>query len=893
MALDNTDEPVTDDAVIVVSNAAMHLPESDRAGFVDKACAGNSKLLFEVLSRIEWEVKHHGFLLTPLLADEQTEQLFKPSDTILRRFRILRLAGEGGMGVVYEAEDDRLKRRIAIKFPRPQFRGRLTPEAFKALQVTHPNVCRVFELHTEDTVTGQIDFLTMELVEGETLAARLRREQQKNWLQTPEGMEIARQICAGLSAIHANSIVHRDLKPANIMLSRDTGAHIRAVIMDFGIAIGTDVFSSAARGTPAYVAPELWRGKPATVRSDIYALGVMLHEMSCGRKPFADDATWTERLETLPSVDGIRGPLRATVQRCLEPDPAQRFARVEDVVDSLFGRRWFLRAALGTAACGVLGAAGFRLKEYYAPTSTVRLTVLPPKIEEKIPASAQALVTGFANDLSYRLKILHVVRRPFSVFSVSQAAAGSVVTPSQSRKFLSSTHTITSELDLDGASWKFTVTLLNAARESVLRQWARTSNASGDALASELFALQSSVLQQTIDALTLRVEPPQQTLTGASYADYLQGLHFARADYENAAEAVPYFERVIAKAPNSALGYAGLAEALLQTQYATGDKSLEGKAVRALLKAEQLDPELSHVHLMAGRLNASNGRYENAIADCRRAAELDPRDSEAYVEMGYALALLGRYQEAEAAFQAAINAEPSYYKPYLDAGLFSYEIRDFGAAEKRWLEAVRLNPSHTRARLNLAYVYLRTDRLEQAHQQVQQSLALRRTRAALEFQGELFDRSHKYHDAIDYFEEAARTPPADYKTWASLAADYRRLERKEDALRALHRGLDEAVEGLPSNARDPERTAWCAYYAAALGQEHMARMRITETLAIADPPLGRIRKRLVLAYDALRDRASALRLLEAGPHDIAKEIAANEEGSSALLRDPDFQKLAR
>ena len=105
--------------------------------------------------------------------------------------------------------------------------------------------------------------------------------------------------------------------------------------------------------------------------------------------------------------------------------------------------------------------------------------------------------------------------------------------------------------------------------------------------------------------------------------------------------------------------------------------------------------------------------------------------------------------------------------------------------------------------------------------------------------------------------------------------------------------MDEAVEGLPSNARDPERTAWCAYYAASLGQERLARMRITDTLAIADPPLGRVRKRLVLAYDALQDRASALQLLGAGPHEIAKEIAAGEEGSLALLRDPNFQNLAR
>src|SRR5262249_7703284 len=157
-----------------------------------------------------------------------------------------------------------------------------------------------------------------------------------------------------------------------------------------------------------------------------------------------------------------------------------------------------------------------------------------------------------------------------------------------------------------------------------------------------------------------------------------------------------------------------------------------------------------------GRLNAANGRYERAIADCRRAAELDPHDAEPYIEIGYALALLHRYQEAGAAVQSAINAQPTYYKPYLDAGLFSYEMRDLSAAESRWLEAVRLYPSHTQARLNLAEVYMQTGRLDQARQQVQQSLAIRRTRDALVMQGQLFDRVHRYQDAVAYFEEAVR-----------------------------------------------------------------------------------------------------------------------------------------
>lgn len=893
MTLSPSDELGPSDEAIRIVSAAMSLPESQRQAFIRNACAGNPRLFAEVQLCLESEAKLNGFLLTPIHVYEEPYRPFKPSDLILNRFRIVRFAGEGGMAVVYEAEDERLKQRRAVKCPRPQFRGRLNPEASGALQVTHPNVCRVFEVHTAEMPGCHLDFLTMEFVEGETLAARLRRKPPGNWLQTAEGMEIAIQICAGLSAIHAKGIVHCDLKPANVMLSHETSGQVRAVIMDFGIAIGVDLFSGAARGTPAYVAPELWRGASPTVRSDIYALGVMLHEMSCGCRPFADDATLTERLETEPGAAEIHGALRATVRRCLSPDPARRFASVQDVIGSLSGRRWFVRSAIGVAACSAVAAAGVGLKEYYRPTSLVRLAVLKASIGEGIPASAQALATGFANDLSYRLKMIRAARRPFSVFSVAQAAAGNVTTPAQARALLLSTHVITTDLIAHRGFWQCTVRLLHSAHGTMVKEWVSKATASEAALASELFTLQSSVVQQTIEALLLNVDMPRQTLTGAAYADYLHGLTFARVDYENAAQAVPYFERVIAKAPNSALGYTGLAEALLQTMYATGDKSLDGKAVLALVKAEQLEPDLADVHLIAGRLNAAVGRYERAIADCRRAAELAPLDAEAYIEIGYALALLGRLQEAEASFQSAIDAQPTYFKSYLDAGLLDYERGDFPKAEIHWQEAVRLNPSQTRARLNLAEAYLQDGKLEQAQQQVQESLAIHRTRAAIELQGDLLDRSHRYRDAIVLFEEAVRTPPEDYRTWASLATDYRRTRRHADAMSALRRGLKEAEDGFESNVRDPETTSWCAYYAASLGQNRLARMRITEALAIAHPLLRRVRKRLALAFDALHDTPSALALLEPAPHDVAKEIAAREDASPALLSDPGFQKLIR
>jgi hypothetical protein len=168
-----------------------------------------------------------GFLLKPVLARERTDSPFAVGEILLGRFRVLRVTGEGGMAVVYEAFDEKVEHRIALKCPRLEFRNRLSPEAAKSLRVNDANVCRVFEVHTAETDTGDIDFLTMEFLEGETLAARLTHAPRR-WLETPEGKEIAHQICAGLQAAHAAGVVHRDLKPGNVMLSTAAEGRPRA-----------------------------------------------------------------------------------------------------------------------------------------------------------------------------------------------------------------------------------------------------------------------------------------------------------------------------------------------------------------------------------------------------------------------------------------------------------------------------------------------------------------------------------------------------------------------------------------------------------------------------------------------------------------------------------------
>jgi serine/threonine-protein kinase len=250
---------------------------------------------------------------------------FAPGTILDDRYRIVGRLGRGGMGEVYRADDLRLGQPVALKFlPESVDRdpARLTQlhtEVRMARQVSHPNVCRVYDVGEFSGHT----FLSMEYVDGEDLSTLLRRIGR---LQEDRAIEIARQICAGLAAAHDRGVVHRDLKPANIML--DGNGQIR--ITDFGLAGAAGEVLRA--GTPAYMAPEQVAGGEVTPRSDIYALGLVLYELFTGRRAL-EAATLAELIAkreqaaiTLPSdlVRGLDDAIERVIMGCLEPEPARR-----------------------------------------------------------------------------------------------------------------------------------------------------------------------------------------------------------------------------------------------------------------------------------------------------------------------------------------------------------------------------------------------------------------------------------------------------------------------------------------------------------------------------------------------------------------------------------------
>jgi len=214
-----------------------------------------------------------------------SEGRFLPGRLVAGRYRIIALLGKGGMGEVYRADDLTLGQAVAMKFlPDEAARDESLLERFRnevrmARRVSHPNVCRVYDV---GEVEGQT-FFTMEYIDGEDLASLLRRIGR---LPADKAVEIARQLCAGLAAAHAKGVLHRDLKPANIMLD----GRGQVVITDFGLAgVADNIRGPEVRsGTPVYMSPEQLTGKEVTMRSDIYALGLVLYEVFTGKRAFAD-----------------------------------------------------------------------------------------------------------------------------------------------------------------------------------------------------------------------------------------------------------------------------------------------------------------------------------------------------------------------------------------------------------------------------------------------------------------------------------------------------------------------------------------------------------------------------------------------------------------------------
>jgi len=559
----------------------------------------------------------------------------KEGSILLERFKLIRLIGRGGMGEVYEARDLRLDATVALKTVRGSLAGsadllqQLRREVKLAQTVTHPHVCRIFDLHEgAGPDGGPLAFLTMEYLDGETLAERIRRIGP---VAPADAIPLLEQIAEGLAAIHAEGLVHQDFKPSNVMLVQETGS-LNAVVTDFGIArraageggdAGWPGDGGVIFGSPAYMAPEQRSSGRVTARTDEFSLALVSCEIVTGRLPEGR------------ALVGVPRGWRPAIRRALALDPAARYADPLQFVAELSGRRR-RRIRTRVALLLALGLAALLLvveRPWTAPPSPAadrRSIAVLPLANLGASADDAYFSEGLAEDILTQLSKVRGLR-------VISRTSTSVYrgTPKPLRE-------VAAELGvgtvLEGSvrraagRVRITVQLVDARTDQHL--WAETY----DRDAREVLDVQSDVASKVAAALALQLTQADNarlrrgsTTNPDAYDYYLRGV--SKSDQwwrlQNLREAKADLEKALELDPGYALARGRLAYCLAQlaAYHDVTDRSLFERARKEAARALELEPSLGLPHLAEGVLHFSHlGEWnlDAAVREVERAQELEP-----------------------------------------------------------------------------------------------------------------------------------------------------------------------------------------------------------------------------------------------------------------------------
>ena len=809
---------------------------------------------------------------------ENCKRPFEPGEQVEGRFRIVREIGRGGMGVVYEAIDNKLERRVAIKCTQPGFRHWLSPEVRAAREVSHFNVCKVHDIHTARTARGDVEFLSMEFIQGETLSDRLARE---GHLAAEPAREIAVQVCAGLEQAHRQGVIHGDLKPGNVILARSPHGGIRAVITDFGLSTLNSPANDnvSPGGTLDYMAPELFLRKGSSVASDIYALGVVLHEMLTGRTGSSVEAPQAEAqastltmsrpraaLGAARRVERLPAPWRAIVTRCLDPAPERRFASAGEIGRRLLGRRspskWIPAMALAVAAA----VAPVIWTSRANPGPAVRLAVLAPTLEGE-PVQTAA---GLGMELADRLSRL---RHGLVVIPPGEAQRNGVNTPEKAKTTLGATHVLRTRLKASGGQIAAVASIVETASGFNVRELRGTYRA------DEIPVLAKALTATVTGAFHLPSGAPAETVSAAAYSYYVQGIHLLRRDSVSADEAIPFFQKAVELDPRSALPYAGLADAQMQKFERGHGRLWLDQAEQNVARAQSLNADSVPVILASGSLKQRRGWYERAAQDFRRAVELSPDDSEAWDRLAAAYAGMNWPDEAIATYRKAIQAQPGYYKHYFNFGLFYYFRGQLREAEELLRRVTDIAPELAVGQMDLGLVLKEEGRLREAEQTLLRSLRLQENARILTNLGALYYQQERYAEAAGFFERSLAAEPPTTTRYANAGDAYRHLGRTREAMEAYRRARMMAEAEVSQNPRDPWPRARLAFISAQLGDVRRAAFEIAQALNLG-PENAPVMREAALTYEVMHQREKTLEVLARAPSRLLEELKepAGREG---------------
>lgn len=878
-----------DERLMQLVSAALERPASERDSFLRLACQHDEELFREATEVLDGEQKMGSFLLHPAISFKESTPPFREGDLVADRFEIIRPLGEGGMGWVYEAFDRKLNRRIAIKSAKPGFQPTLSPEIKGALAVSHPNICRVNEIHTAHTSQGDLDFLTMELLEGDTLSGYLNA---RGKLSAKEALAIAKQICDGIAEAHRRGIIHRDLKTGNIILCKTQNNGLRVVITDFGLS-GSAAQTAELGGTPKYIAPELWQGAKASVASDIYALGIILYEMIAG--PYARDQISTANPRDQSTTTTLNPEVRTTLKRslrgvphrwaqvitqCLDRNPEHRPASASAVISQLTRSRK-LRAAAILVPLFILASLAFpglRVHDVIWPPLSARLVVLPPASGDDARVTAE----GALQDAADRIAHARNGQRTIAVIYPAQARDAQVQNSDQAEKILHATHALQTAFRREGHDLIVQGSVVDLESNVHLTDF--SSRYSPDTQGS----LAAALAAQVSTALHLHGQSSEKIAASATPA-YDRGLYYLRLDVQDTVDAISSFQQAHQADPRSPLPLAGLVEAELDQFDESATPDHLDRARQYLEMAESLDADSVRVHLAAGMFEEATSEYGQALDQYRRVAEIAPRNVDAFIRIAGVYDKQNLPDKALESFHQAIALDPTYYDPHEYLGVFYFRRGNYSEAANEFQQVIALAPRMSNAYTNLGASLEKLDRPADAEKALQSSLALRETPRALNNMGSLLFSEGRFAEAVPYLRRAVALTPNNYVVLLNLADCLRRLNRFDEAKLNYQKGMDLAMQELNQSPGNGQARAYAAYFAARLGDARRAQDEIKQALHLA-PGDNTVVVRAILTYEALRRRADALAILKQATPDLIHSLQ-NDPDLADFCRDSRFKEM--
>lgn len=378
-----------------IFDSAIELPEQARTEFVQAQCAGDARLekdvehLIATYERTATSLELSAAAALTYAQSKDPPHVLGDGEFVAGRFGVIRFLNRGGMGEVYEAWDSELQDMVALKTIRheiaaiPTVLERFKQEVKRARGISHPNVCRVYDLFSHELgPNDRLWFLTMELLVGQTLSERLRKQGP---FAADQALDLVEQIVAGLAAAHDLGVVHRDFKTSNVMLVPAMGNRTRAAITDFGLSVTLTPEDHGARqvgpgGTPAYMAPEQASGCKVGLAADQYALGIVICEMLTGQRPKRPSGNQNGKDLQLPDK-GVTPKWEAVIRRCLEPVPDARFKGVREIAAALSSprsRRKIEAWAIAGMACILLAAVAIAINSGPKQVRLEKLSAFTP-----------------------------------------------------------------------------------------------------------------------------------------------------------------------------------------------------------------------------------------------------------------------------------------------------------------------------------------------------------------------------------------------------------------------------------------------------------------------------------------------------------------------------------